>query len=139
MGKPPYSTRVPTPVAVWNAGIPEPPERIFSARVPYGVSSTSSSPSKYIFSNKSFSPTYDATILLICLLCKSLPKPQSVTPALLETTVKFLTPSSYTAYIRFSGIPQRPKPPTSILSPSLMPFIASAGDLHTLSKLKNIL
>src|SRR4051812_50059900 len=46
-GRPPSATCVPPPVAVKNAGIPEPPARIRSARVPCGVSSTSSSPERY--------------------------------------------------------------------------------------------
>ena len=42
---------------VKKAGIPAPPERSFSANVPCGVSSTSSSPFKYWRSNSLFSPT----------------------------------------------------------------------------------
>ena len=36
--------KVPTPVGVKNAGTPFPPASILSAKVPCGVSSTSSSP-----------------------------------------------------------------------------------------------
>lgn len=48
-------------------------------------------------------------------------------PALLETTVKSFEPFSNTAAMRFSGIPQRPKPPTNNLAPSGMSFTASAA------------
>jgi hypothetical protein len=34
MTNPPYSTSVPTPAAVKKAGIPAPPDLIFSAKVP---------------------------------------------------------------------------------------------------------
>ena len=40
-----------------DAAIPEPPARIRSARVPCGVSSTSSSPARYCRANSLFSPT----------------------------------------------------------------------------------
>ena len=46
-GRPPSAICVPAPVGVKNAGIPEPPARSRSARVPWGVSSTSSSPVRY--------------------------------------------------------------------------------------------
>ena len=40
-----------------GSGIPAPPARSFSARVPCGVSSTSSSPERYCRANSLFSPT----------------------------------------------------------------------------------
>ena len=40
-----------------GAGIPDPPARIRSARVPWGVSSTSSSTERYCRANSLFSPT----------------------------------------------------------------------------------
>ena len=39
-------------------------------------------------------------------------------PALLETTVRSLTPESRIASISASGMPQRPKPPDMIVMPS---------------------
>src|SRR3989475_8569281 len=50
---------VPTPVLVKKAGMPAPPARSFSASVPWGVNSSSSSPARYWRSNSLFSPTYD--------------------------------------------------------------------------------
>ena len=47
---------MPTPVWVKKAGIPAPPDRIFSANVPYGTISNSNYPEKYNYSNKGFSP-----------------------------------------------------------------------------------
>jgi len=49
------------------------------------------------------------------------------TPALLLTQVRFCAPLSRTAAIRFSGMPQRPKPPTSSVAPSWMSATASAA------------
>src|SRR4051812_49799209 len=59
-GRPPSATCVPTPVAVKNAGMPEPPARIRSASVPCGVSSTSSSPARYWRGDPFFFPPPDA-------------------------------------------------------------------------------
>ena len=53
----PSATSVPTPVVVKNAGMPAPPARSFSASVPCGVNSSSSSPARYWRSNSLFSPT----------------------------------------------------------------------------------
>lgn len=57
IGNPPSSMIVPFPVGVKNAGIPAPPALSFSARVPCGTNSTSSSPDRYYLSNSLFSPT----------------------------------------------------------------------------------
>lgn len=85
IGAPPCWIKVPKPVGVKKAGMPAPPARIFSARVPCGVSSTSSSPSRqtariehelecdeqillrYCRSNSAFSPTYEEIMRLICM------------------------------------------------------------------------
>ncbi|CLA33019.1 Uncharacterised protein [Mycobacterium tuberculosis] len=40
------------------------------------------------------------------------------TPALFDTTVRFLTPLSRKASDRTSAMPQRPKPPDMIIMPS---------------------
>lgn len=53
----PSATRVPTPVFVKKPGMPAPPARMRSARVPWGQNSTSSSPDRYWRSNSLFSPT----------------------------------------------------------------------------------
>src|SRR6266481_4772942 len=45
-----------------------------------------------------------------------MPKPS--TPALLPTIVRPFAPLSRNATIRFSGMPQRPKPPAAIVMPS---------------------
>jgi hypothetical protein len=57
------------------------------------------------------------------------PKPKSSTPALFETTIKSFVPRFNTASIRFSGIPQRPKPPTKSFAPLGISVIASSADL----------
>ena len=44
--------------------------------ITWGVSSTSNSPDKYCLSNSAFSPTYEEIILLICLVCRSRPRPK---------------------------------------------------------------
>src|SRR5690242_14580106 len=59
--------------------------------------------------------------------------PKSEPPALLETTVRFFVPARRTAAIRFSGIPQRPKPPIRMVAPSRRPSIAASAPLTRLS------
>src|SRR6202522_4051266 len=55
------------------------------------------------------------------------------TPALLEITVRFLTPASRMASDRVSAMPQRPKPPDMIIMPSLrMPSRADLASGQTL-------
>src|SRR5579863_2957569 len=56
--------------------------------------------------------------LLICRVSSSRPSPKLFTPALLLMTVMFFVPLRRTASMRFSGMPQRPKPPTMIVEPS---------------------
>src|SRR4030095_13250116 len=53
-------------------------------------------------------------------------------PALFEITVRFLTPFSASAAIRFSGTPQSPKPPARIDAPSFTSAIASRAFATTL-------
>src|SRR5262249_40990946 len=66
-------------------------------------------------------------IFRICLLRSRRPSPQSSTPQLLDTTVRSLTPRRTSAAIRFSGMPQRPKPPTTIVAPSATSATASSA------------
>ena len=132
MGNPPCSTKVPFPVGVKNAGIPAPPALSFSANVPCGTSSTSSSPLRYYLSNSLFSPTYDAIIRLTCLLRRRMPKPKSSMPQLFETIVRSLGPCYAIAVIRFSGMPHRPNPPAHIVAPSLISLVASAAESNIL-------
>ena len=91
-GRPPSATWVPTPVAVKNAGMPDPPARIRSASVPCGVSSTSSSPERYCRANSLFSPTYDETIRRSRFSDSSRPSPQSSTPQLFDTASRSVVP-----------------------------------------------
>ena len=53
----PSATTVPWPAGVKNAGMPAPPARMRSAKVPCGLSSTSSEPSRNMVSKTLFSPT----------------------------------------------------------------------------------
>ena len=65
---------------------------------------------------------------MICRVSSSWPRPKPSTPALLEITVRSLTPLSRSAAISASGMPHRPKPPTAINWPSrTMPFSAAAA------------
>src|SRR3954454_4034304 len=132
-GSPPSATWVPTPVAVKNAGIPDPPARIRSASVPCGVSSTSSSPERYCRANSLFSPTYDATIRRSRPFSSSSPSPQPSTPALFETASSSRVPASSTAWISTVGIPHSPNPPTAIVAPSATSATASSAEPTTLS------
>src|SRR5712692_2206044 len=50
--------------------------------------------------------------------------PKSSTPALLEMMVRSFDPLRRTAAIRFSGMPQRPKPPIRMVAPSRSPAMA---------------
>src|SRR5262249_56420652 len=87
---------------------------------------------RYCRSNSAFSPTYDDTILRICFVCSRRPRPQSSTPALFETQVRFCTPRLTSARIRFSGMPQRPKPPTTSVAPLGMSRTACSAESTTL-------
>src|ERR1044071_3636152 len=112
--------------------MPAPPARMRSARVPCRQNSTASSPARNCRSNSAFSPTYDETILRICLVWRRSPSPQSSTPALFETQVRFLTPFLTRALMRFSGIPHSPNPPTTSNAPSKMSLTASSAEATTL-------
>ena len=132
-GRPPSATWVPTPVAVKNAGMPEPPARIRSARVPCGVSSTSSSPARYCRANSLFSPTYDDTIRRSRFSISSRPRPQSSTPQLLEIASRSVAPWVSRASMSTDGMPHRPKPPTARVAPEPMSSTAAAALPTTLS------
>src|SRR6185312_13366636 len=56
--------------------------------------------------------------LVTCRPLSSRPIPKSSTPALFPTIVRSLTPLSTKAWIRFSGMPHRPKPPAAMVIPS---------------------
>src|SRR5436305_5754028 len=59
--------------------------------------------------------------------------PKSSTPALFPTIVRPLTPLSTSAWIRFSGIPHRPKPPAAMVIPSFSkPCSADSASAWTL-------
>jgi len=97
------------------------------------VNSSSRSPSRNCCSNTGFSPTYEDTILRICRVPSSVPRPKDGSPALLLTTVSRPTPLSFSATISFSGIPQTPNPPAAIDIPSkTAPRSASSADANTL-------
>src|SRR5215469_805176 len=59
--------------------------------------------------------------------------PKSSTPALLLTTVRSLVPLRRTAPIRFSGMPQSPKPPIRMVMPSRRLATAASADATRLS------
>ena len=65
---------------------------------------------------------------LICFVCSRRPRPKSSTPALLDTAVRPEAPCFTRALIKFSGIPQSPKPPTSSVLPLGMSFTASSAE-----------
>src|SRR5215469_1855235 len=56
-----------------------------------------------------------------------MPSPRSVVPQLLEMMVRFCTPLRWRAAIRFSGFPQRPKPPLITTAPFWTSRIASSA------------
>src|SRR5690606_33095749 len=132
-GRPPSATWVPTPVRVKKAAMPAPPARSFSASVPWGVSSSSSSPERNWRSNSLFSPTYELIIFAIRRAPSSTPRPQSSTPQLLLTTDRSVVPCSSRASISAIGLPHSPKPPTASEAPSGMSATASAALATTLS------
>ena len=72
------------------------------------------------------------SVRLICFVSRRRPKPKSSTPALFETAVKSFVPVSLKAFIKFSGIPHKPKPPTVTVHPFGMSATASAAFSHTL-------
>src|ERR1019366_3944453 len=107
--------------------MPAPPARIRSASVPCGQNSSSSSPARYCLSNSAFSPTYDEIIFRIFFFPRRMPRPQSSTPQLFETHVSPETSLSASAAMRFSGIPQRPNPPTTSVAPDGTSWTAFAA------------
>src|SRR5699024_5001056 len=136
-GIPPSATKVPTPVRVKNAPMPEPPARMRSASVPCGVSSTSSSPDRYWRANSLFSPTYEATMRRSLPASSSMPRPLPSTPALLEKTSNPPTSRAASAVRTTCGMPHRPNPPAAIDAPSGISATASAAlinllDIHSL-------
>src|SRR5712692_3379385 len=62
-----------------------------------------------------------------------MPIPKSSTPALLLTIVRFFVPLRRTAAIKFSGMPQRPKPPIRMVAPSLIFSMAASAEAMRLS------
>src|SRR6267154_3460991 len=60
-----------------------------------------------------------------------MPKPS--TPALLETMVRSFVPARWTAAMRFSGMPQRPKPPMRMVMPFFRLVMAASGEEMRLS------
>src|SRR5256885_16977051 len=60
-----------------------------------------------------------------------MPKPS--TPALLETMVRSFVPARWTAAMRFSGMPQRPKPPMRMVMPFFRFAMAASGEEMRLS------
>jgi hypothetical protein len=75
-----------------------------------------------------FSPTYDDVILRMRRACRRTPSPQSSTPQLLLTTLRFVVPCVRRASMRAIGLPESPKPPTARLAPSGMSATAAAAD-----------
>ena len=74
--------------------------------------------------------TRECVCTLFCLACRdcsNIPRPKSFTPALLLTTVKPFGSEPFRAEMRFSGIPQRPNPPTSKVQPLGISFTASSA------------
>src|SRR5206468_2434722 len=128
----PSATSVPYPVGVKNPPMPAPPARIRSANVPCGTSSTSSSPLRNCRSHSLFSPTYVETIFCTCRDRRSMPMPNSSTPALLLMTVRPFVPRACSALMRFSGMPHRPKPPIMIVAPSGTNATAASASGSTL-------
>src|SRR5437879_3198879 len=59
--------------------------------------------------------------------------PKSSTPALLLTMVRSFVPLRRTAAMRFSGMPQRPKPPIRMVAPSWIFSMAASAEAIRLS------
>src|SRR5713226_528027 len=59
--------------------------------------------------------------------------PKSSTPALLLTMVRSFVPLRRTAAMRFSGMPQRPKPPMRMVAPSWILSMAASAEAMRLS------
>src|SRR6266850_18563 len=67
-----------------------------------------------------------------CFALTSIPTPKSSTPGLLLMIVRLRVPRACSARIRFSGRPQRPKPPHMIDAPSGICATASSALANTL-------
>src|SRR5229473_6931989 len=113
--------------------MPAPPARRRSLSVPCGFSSTCNSPLRTSCSKSLFSPTYVEIIFLTWRCCSSTPMPKSSTPALLLTMVRSFVPLRRTAAMRFSGMPQRPKPPIRMVTPSRILSMAASAEAIRLS------
>src|SRR6266550_1194225 len=67
-----------------------------------------------------------------CFALTRMPTPNSSTPGLLLMMVRLRVPRACSALMRFSGRPQRPKPPHMIVAPSGISATASAALCRTL-------
>ncbi len=61
---------------------------------------------------------------------RRIPRPKLSTPALFETTVNSFTFVLAKAFIKFSGIPHKPKPPTSKVDFDGISLTASSAELN---------
>src|SRR3954471_10989201 len=113
--------------------MPVPPARSRSARVPCGVSSTSSSPERQRRASSLVPPTNELIVRLIRPAYNSTPSAWSSTPQLFEIDVRLRAPCSRIASISAMGTPQSPKPPTASVAPSEMSATASWVVAPTLS------
>src|SRR5580704_2627425 len=77
--------------------------------------------------------------LRICPAESRRPMPKPSTPTLLLIVVRFFTPLRTRARIRFSGMPQSPKPPTIMMAPSDISRTASSALATTLFMRERIL
>src|SRR6185503_8163056 len=67
-----------------------------------------------------------------CFVLTSMPTPKSSTPGLLLMIVRLWVPRACSARMRFSGRPQRPKPPHITEAPSCTSATASSALCNTL-------
>src|SRR5256885_6415158 len=72
-------------------------------------------------------------IFFTCPLPSNRPSPLPSMPQLLEMTVRSRVPRRWIAWIRFSGMPHRPKPPAIRVAPSARSATASSAEATVLS------
>jgi hypothetical protein len=116
------SRRVPGPVGEKREGMPAPPARSFSARLGGQVQL------ELTVQILLFEYRVDINVggMHSCdlVIFRSREKPYSLEPHSFEIRVSSLVPHLAVALIRFSKIPQSPKPPATIVAPSKRSWVA---------------
>ena len=115
----------PTPVGVKNAGMPAPPARMRSEKVPCGTSCTSTFP-QHLSRTSCFRRHKFRCAPGICPAASRRPMPESH-PRVVADGGEVFRAVAHQSRIRFSGMPAQPNPPSMMVAPSEMSWMASSA------------